>query len=543
MASSGNLGNTSEETFDMLCSACKEQNINKEAEKYCVDCRDYYCSECLKLHSSLPALKGHKLLGKEAGQSRQLPMVPTERCERHDFKTVDMFCQNHDQIGCGTCIAVDHRTCQDVFYIPEFLKSRANVIPEFLQRMKNIENKFKEFLKTFSDEIDDLKANKQREIETINTFAKKLEEKIKEAQRDAISKVEERYDKLMMKINRDIDNIKREQETFETTKGFIESTVGNNSQAFVAMKLNGNKIATTEAASDGIAKIKLGRRVHFTLDPKFDEISKERMCFGYVNIIPYSFEYKGTVDIKLNSDTNSCDIYGSCVLPDGSILFADRNNENLKLIDGVALTVIDHHDLKTMPWDVCCLDDKEVGVSLDNKKKVKIFNVDQKLFYKYELSFSFSCRGISYCDNILYISDWESIYMCSLDGSILKTFASNFTPSSIYNIFVSKQCNSIFVSSEFGGKALCLSSQGNISQIISNEIIWPRGFATAYDGKVFAGGFLSDNVILLNEKGEFENVVIRKGLSRPQALCFNCHNGCLYVPSINTDSVQIFELE
>ncbi|XP_053375438.1 transcription intermediary factor 1-alpha-like isoform X2 [Mercenaria mercenaria] len=124
MASSGVVGNTSEETFDMLCSACKEQNINKEAEKYCVDCRDYYCSECLKLHSTLPALKGHKLLGKEAGQSGQLLMVPTERCERHDFKTVDMFCQNHDQIGCGTCIAVDHRLVCGIFMMASVGKDR-----------------------------------------------------------------------------------------------------------------------------------------------------------------------------------------------------------------------------------------------------------------------------------------------------------------------------------------------------------------------------------------------------------------------------------
>ncbi|XP_053373369.1 uncharacterized protein LOC123534205 isoform X2 [Mercenaria mercenaria] len=500
MASSGVVGNTSEKKIGMLCSACKEQNKNNEAEKYCVDCQEYYCSECLKLHSTLPALKRHKLLGKEAGQSGQLRMVPTERCERHNFKTMDMFCQNHDVIGCGTCIAVDHRTCQDVFYIPEFVKSKANVIPEFLQRMKNIESKFKEFLKTFSDEVDALKANKQREIETIKTFAKKLEEKIKEAERDAISKVEERYSKLMVKINGDIDNIKRELETFETTKGFIESTVKNNSQAFVAMKLNGNKIATTEAASDDIGQIELGWRVHFTLDPEFEELSKERMCLGYVNIMPYSFEYKGAVDIKLDSDAMPCDVYGSCVLSDGSIVFADRDNKNLKLVDGISLTVIDHYDLKTEPRDICCLDGKEVGVCLDNEKKVKIFKVDRKLFYKYELTFSFGCKGISYFENAFYISDKTCFYMCNLDGNILKTITIDSVLNDIYNICVNKHSKTIFVT-DYSKGVICLDSSGHVLNTVTDEISFAHGLTAAYNGKVFACRFSSENVILLNEKG------------------------------------------
>ncbi|XP_053374059.1 uncharacterized protein LOC123532975 [Mercenaria mercenaria] len=423
-------------------------------------------------------------------------MVPTERCERHHLKTVDMFCQNHDIVGCGTCIAVDHRACQDVFYIPEIVKSRANVIPEFLQCMKNIGSKFKEFLKTFSDEVDALKANKQRELETVKTFAKKIKEKIKEAERDAITKVEERYEKLMVKMNEDIDNIKREMDNFETTKGFIESTVGNNSETFVAMKLNGNKIAKAEAASHGIAQIQLGRRVHFTLDPKFEEMSKERMCLGNVKIMPYSFEYKGTVDIKLDSDAKPCNVYGSCVLSDGSIVFADNSNKNLKLVDGVALTVLDYYNLKTEPWDMCCLDDKEVGVCLKNEKKVKFFKVDHhQLVYKYELSFSFG----------------------------------------LYN-------RTIFVTDP-GKGVICLDNSGHVLNTVTSEIGYAHGLAAAYDVKVFACGWMSENVILLNEKGEFENGVIEKGLTKPQALCFSCNNGRLYVPNWKSDSVQIFELE
>ncbi|XP_045169721.2 transcription intermediary factor 1-alpha-like isoform X2 [Mercenaria mercenaria] len=124
------LDRLSDETFDLLCSPCKRKHINKEADKYSVDCSDYYCSICVKFHEDIPALSGHKILDKgqfQHGTSQALPMVPTERCDRHNYKPVDMYCKNHDDVSCSTCMAVEHRLCKDIFYIPEFIQNKANI--------------------------------------------------------------------------------------------------------------------------------------------------------------------------------------------------------------------------------------------------------------------------------------------------------------------------------------------------------------------------------------------------------------------------------
>jgi hypothetical protein len=104
----------SEETFDVLCSMCKSKGKNVDGEKYCVDCKDYFCVKCIKIHSQVPVLVGHKVLDKSqvkswSGASKGLPRAPTERCDRHLHKHIDMYCQNHDNVGCSTCMAVDHR--------------------------------------------------------------------------------------------------------------------------------------------------------------------------------------------------------------------------------------------------------------------------------------------------------------------------------------------------------------------------------------------------------------------------------------------------
>ena len=114
MASGGvdDLDAHSDEIFDLLCSVCRKKAQRTEATKFCVDCQDYYCSKCVKFHDNVPALSSHKFINKDqfhSGISSKLTVIPTERCDRHGHKHVDMYCENHDNIGCSTCMVVEHR--------------------------------------------------------------------------------------------------------------------------------------------------------------------------------------------------------------------------------------------------------------------------------------------------------------------------------------------------------------------------------------------------------------------------------------------------
>lgn len=111
MASGG--GETlSDELITLKCNVCAMQNRTKDAEKYCTECQEYYCIPCSDMHKMLAMLKGHNLLTKEDfhGPVHQgsLPHIPTERCTKHTFKVLDMYCEDHDVTFCASCIA-DHR--------------------------------------------------------------------------------------------------------------------------------------------------------------------------------------------------------------------------------------------------------------------------------------------------------------------------------------------------------------------------------------------------------------------------------------------------
>jgi hypothetical protein len=112
MAAKGkNVDFLSEETFDNLCTVCKVHDKNMEAGLFCVDCHDYYCTDCVECHYNVPVLMGHNILSKDqhrSGVSQGHSMAPTERCHKHSYKHIDMYCQRHDKVCCSTCIALDH---------------------------------------------------------------------------------------------------------------------------------------------------------------------------------------------------------------------------------------------------------------------------------------------------------------------------------------------------------------------------------------------------------------------------------------------------
>ena len=98
---------------DYPCCICSKKNLRTEADKYCVSCGDYFCAVCLDLHYLMPNNEGHVLVGKSdfigGCTGDKLPSVPTERCELHKLKIVDMMCKTHDQVGCATCMATLHK--------------------------------------------------------------------------------------------------------------------------------------------------------------------------------------------------------------------------------------------------------------------------------------------------------------------------------------------------------------------------------------------------------------------------------------------------
>jgi hypothetical protein len=126
MATSG-CDLTSDEIIHIKCCVCAGENRIREGEKYCKDCKEYFCSSCVGIHNNISSMKRHQIMDKgdfkSLGPDGSLPSYPTQRCAQHQLEVVTMYCKDHDEVACATCIAlsISHRQvlqiCIDQLYV------------------------------------------------------------------------------------------------------------------------------------------------------------------------------------------------------------------------------------------------------------------------------------------------------------------------------------------------------------------------------------------------------------------------------------------
>lgn len=112
---------TSDEYHQFQCSLCDKDGKNVTAETYCVDCDQSLCMACLKQHSKFDGMKNHQLVEnafracdeKQRGKRFELPC---QRCELHHGKLLDVYCKDHKQVCCRTCVSIHHR-CVSFSYL------------------------------------------------------------------------------------------------------------------------------------------------------------------------------------------------------------------------------------------------------------------------------------------------------------------------------------------------------------------------------------------------------------------------------------------
>ena len=99
------------------CDPCFriDNTSDKQAAKYCVDCEDKLCFDCIRAHKGSKASFNHHIIHLDVAYSLPEESIASKRiCKRHSDFIMDFFCTFHDTLCCRNCIADDHRSCDKV---------------------------------------------------------------------------------------------------------------------------------------------------------------------------------------------------------------------------------------------------------------------------------------------------------------------------------------------------------------------------------------------------------------------------------------------
>ena len=97
------------------CDPCFRRKDKVIASKWCKECAEALCDQCVQFHKALKYSQNHTLM--EFEELRQQPIkntLPRPPCPKHENTTLGFFCEDHQKVCCSSCVTVDHRKCSHV---------------------------------------------------------------------------------------------------------------------------------------------------------------------------------------------------------------------------------------------------------------------------------------------------------------------------------------------------------------------------------------------------------------------------------------------
>ncbi|CAC5361825.1 unnamed protein product [Mytilus coruscus] len=90
------FGQEMAKSLDMFCGTCDRRSRSTKAIKYCTDCEDGFCSECLDFHGSMKVSTSHHVIDINAVDG--IGFNISKFCKVHPDMVLEYFCSDHDTL-------------------------------------------------------------------------------------------------------------------------------------------------------------------------------------------------------------------------------------------------------------------------------------------------------------------------------------------------------------------------------------------------------------------------------------------------------------
>lgn len=560
-----------------FCEPCKDNKESKIARSWCQQCNEALCEECAKCHMSMKATKSHEITPLENVRSNPKPAVKEEIiCTEHSKKEVDMYCVDHEQPCCPTCIATNHRNCQKVSQISEVLGQ--NQTDDSAQLFKDMDR--------LVLDADGIKRERQEVMRSTLAQKSKMLQDIADAKRKLLDHIEKIESQITAKFNaisqtdfailqEQVEYCNSVQSAMHHSKTAIQSAKEQKlpQKTFIVTKQGRIKY---KECSDGLksihknaAKIQYlfeeDRQVAETLGA-LEMLGKLDVKHTYPNRKPATppppptptppddDEKKAarkvkTFNTKVKGDKRECKITSIKLWNNKKILLADHSNVRLKLF-GEFGDLLSSFSCNQPPWDFTFIDKYKCAVTFPNERKIRIFKINENIT---ETGYIPSTRGSSgICmagDDLAVTYSSGCIRIISIDGVVKMMVDTDYVGKRVFSnpeyITFNAASSHLYVSDYNNHNITALeydNGKVNKTPVFVYPVSGPRGVQIDTRGCLYVCGFWSNDIHKIKEKGKFRQILMDT-LARPLFITFS-GDGERFALSEqgNPNSVKIYKI-
>ena len=258
MATGGTTIYTSEDDHDEIeesdlpcvkyCDACKYDGSHEEATRFCVQCTEYLCELCFRVHGKSKTTRNHTLLKQDempANKEAFEIINKLTKCDVHPLHDFVYECVEHNSFICGLCLSETHRKCENIFYLSACTENDNAVLSMFYDK---------------KDQLHVLTPETDCSAQEIGNRVKTVEEEVKSWGEELKHKIDVLRDKLLEEI-KDVMKSETEKNT-EAHSGSkqIRTNIEKGKQLFDTVQAYGTKqqiaivIKHTKHLKENIAK-------------------------------------------------------------------------------------------------------------------------------------------------------------------------------------------------------------------------------------------------------------------------------------------------
>ncbi|XP_053393913.1 uncharacterized protein LOC128555511 [Mercenaria mercenaria] len=518
------------------CGPCSNVKKDSEATMFCVECNNMLCDTCVGIHRMFPAMKSHKIVvqtDKEQYEFRA--KLLTDRCEKHDSKHLETFCKHHKELCCSVCVSLNHRNCDGLVYLPEYVNEKeAEMLTaktkQKLEEVKIDAEKLKSSRQTDRQRID---VEKAQSIKEVDDYRERLFAEIDRTHGNSISDIESRYNSDCKSIENDVevcDNVIAEvNEALKTLHDVRQDKV----QSFIGVS---RVEAIKEHAQEEVGSISgktEDQNTAYQIEHNLETEIKNTHSFGKFVEVKYDINIGQKIcDLELQYENKKCDIQKVETINSQQLMIADYANKSLMITDK-DLNIVKSYVLPYHPSCACVISDDTVCVSFQIENMVQIVSL---LGTKHKVNRTFDigkeCRGVCYKNGNLYVAcgggNGAEIQVYSTDGTLKNTLGKGHL-SAPYYVNTNQEGSTVFVGDNKKG-VIAIRSDGTLLWTYNNvetlKNVWD--IAVDENNDLYVCGFVSHNIVKVSSDGQ-KGEVILKGIKFPQTICYDRTNKRLII--------------
>ncbi|XP_071177796.1 protein wech-like [Mytilus edulis] len=548
-----------------FCAPCARIDNSSPSVKFCMDCEETLCNECLRAHKTIKILMSHHLIDLEASLAMPVKVMSSQNhCSFHSDFILDFYCTYHDSVCCQSCISIEHRGCDKVLTLKEASKDikASALLSNTTEGLNQILLTTEEIIKNRKSNIQKIEDGGTSIVESISKAKISLINKLDEMQKLALSKLSDKQGTVLLKMKSECNEAEQMSKlVYEHTKQMeFLSTNGSNNQIFLFLQKMKMVLADeNQNIKDFIAKLQepclsYKETPIFAFDQDFGSIEitsqpcsveyketrhHEAMLLLDIRNPPRSFSLHHEIKVFTASEVQSNGITGIVFIDQNKIAVCSKECSKLYIYEVVGKRLKEVQlDTPCHPWGLAYNSTTNtIVVNLGNHKLQFIKNYIAAPAGDIPKD---ATHGVSWVDDKFYIGGLGKMY--KLNSSMQEIQSHKIGTYTLY--FIHFRDDKLYLSEYTKDNIYCIKEDGTIIFTFSSKNLkGPDGITSDGKGNIYIVGRSSNNIHRLSSDGTSSEVVLRQedGLNEPIAICFSKDYRKLLVSNNEGRTISVFD--